>query len=103
MHNARCLVLTALLTASFTAGCDLLKKGKTEDSVSAATEAPRPLQDIELPVSLRHGDRLPSDARRLEASDSQLSLEGSVIASLTKGRVAPTEINNGRSEERRVG
>ena len=94
MHNARGVGCLSLAIVSLT-GCGLFKKDKTEDSVSAATEAPRPLQDIELPVSLRTGDRLSGDARRLEATDQQLSLEGEVIASLNKGRVAPTEIVNG--------
>src|SRR5262249_18139268 len=84
---------TALLILSFLAGCSLLKKEKTQDSTSAATEAPRPLQDIELPVSLRHADTLPNDARRVEASDSQLSLEGEVIAAMDKGRLKPSEFN----------
>jgi biopolymer transport protein ExbD len=90
MHKARQLGLIVLFLSS-SSGCDLLKKDKAQDSVSAATEAPRPLQDIELPVSLRTSDVLPGDARRLEASDQQLSLEGEVIASLAKGRVAKNE------------
>ena len=57
---------------------------------AAATEADswKPLSDLALPVSLRIGDPAPSDARRIEATDEQLRLDGDPIAPLEKGRVA---------------
>jgi hypothetical protein len=81
-------------------GCDLLGKDKEKEAAAAAAAAVaesenRPLQDIELPVSLRLSGSMPSDARKIEATDQQLRLDGERIVSLTKGRVAKTDQSNG--------
>jgi hypothetical protein len=75
-------------------GCNLLGNKDKEAEAAAAAAAPppvRPVQDIELPVSLRLFDRPPNDARQLEANDQQLSMDGTAIVALAKGRVAPAD------------
>jgi hypothetical protein len=69
-------------------GCNLLKQEeKPAPGASAANEVGRPLQDIELPVSLRISDPAPRDARQVEATDEQLRLDGDPVVALERGRV----------------
>src|SRR5690242_8964172 len=64
-------------------GCNLLKgEEKPAPGASAANEVGRPLQDIELPVSLRISDPAPRDARQVEATDEQLRLDGDPVVAL---------------------
>jgi hypothetical protein len=83
-------------------GCDFvgsLLGSKDKQAAAAPTPedlaAARPLQDLELPVSLRLGDSAPSDERRIEATDQQLRLDGEPIVALVKGRVPKTEWSDG--------
>jgi hypothetical protein len=101
MRNARSAPFSTLLRLALcvaATGCNLLGKDKAAEAAAAAAAAPvpvRPLQDIELPVSLRTSDRPPNDARQLEASDQQLSLDGTAVVALDKGRVPPADKASG--------
>ena len=91
---SRCESLVAVLSIplSLALGCSIIGgEKKPPPGASAENEVGRPLQDIELPVSLRTGDPAPGNARTIEATDEQLRLDGDPVVALQKGRVAPAE------------
>lgn len=86
-----------VLVCGLTAGCSLIKgeSDKPPPGASAADEIGRPLNDMELPVSLRTGDSPPTDAHQLEATTEQLRVGGTPVIALDKGKVANGDKNNG--------
>jgi len=89
------IVFTTLLTSL--AGCGFLKGEGDKDApgASAADEVGRPLNDMELPVSLRTRDTAPTNALQLEATSDQLRVEGKPVLALANGKVPATDQNNG--------
>jgi hypothetical protein len=90
--------LTVLIFASWLAvGCSFLKGDgdKAPPGASAADEVGRPLNDMELPVSLRTRDSQPSDAHQVEVTTEQMRLGGTPVIALANGRVADTDKSNG--------
>lgn len=92
----RSAAATALLCLAL-AGCSLLEKEKDQlpPGATAENEPGRPLQDIELPVSLRYQDSAPSNPRTVEVTDEQLRLDGNVVVPLERGRVDKANIADG--------
>ncbi len=95
MRNPRSESLVAILSIplSLAIGCSLIggDDKKAPPGATAENEVGRPLQDIELPVSLRTSDPAPGNARQIEATDEQLRLDGEPVLALTKGRIAATD------------
>lgn len=89
--------LTVLILVSWlAAGCSYFKgEDKSPPGASAADEIGRPLNDMELPVSLRRGDPQPSDAHQVEVTSEQLRLAGAPIIPLANGRVGDADKANG--------
>lgn len=89
--------LTVLILVSWlAAGCSYFKgDDKAAPGASAADEVGRPLNDMELPVSLRRGDPQPSDAHQIEVTTEQLRLAGKPIIALDNGKVIDADKANG--------
>jgi len=89
--------LTVLILVSWLAvGCSFFKgDDKAPPGASAADEVGRPLNDMELPVSLRRGDPQPTDAHPLEATSEQLRLAGTPVIALANGKVNDADKSNG--------
>ena len=92
--------LTILVLATSLAlvggGCSFFKsEGEKAPGASAADEVGRPLNDMELPVSLRTGDQAPSNAHQLEATTEQLRVGGSPVIPLANGKVGDGDKANG--------
>jgi len=86
--------LSALIAlAIVTAGCEAEKT--TPVGASVENEAGPPLQDLHLPVSLRHGDSPPSGHYTLEATTEQLRVDGTPVIALSRGEVGEADRANG--------
>jgi hypothetical protein len=86
-----------VLVCGLAAGCSLIKGGESDKppGASPADEVGRPLNDMELPVSLRTGDPAPSDAHQLEVTTEQLRVGGTPVIPLANGKVADADKSNG--------
>ncbi len=87
---------TVVVFAASLAGCSFLKGGdKDAPGASAADEVGRPLNDMELPVSLRMKDPAPTNAGVIEATTEQLRLDGKPVLALANGKIADADHSNG--------
>ncbi|MDD9944709.1 MAG: hypothetical protein OXU20_26925 [Myxococcales bacterium] len=62
---------------------------------TAASEIGRPLNDVELPVSLRTSDPSPGTGAMIEATVEQLRFEGQPVITLDRGKVPDAERSGG--------
>lgn len=88
---ARSLIVSILVSYS-AAGCSVFKgEDKAPPGASAADEVGRPLNDMELPVSLRMRDSQPTDAHQIEVTTEQMRLGGAPVIALANGKVADAD------------
>src|SRR5215471_13989568 len=81
-------LIVPILVSWLALGCSYFKsEEKVPPGASAADEVGRPLNDMELPVSLRKGDSQPTDAHQIEVTSEQLRLGGTPIIPLANGKV----------------
>jgi hypothetical protein len=92
---ARSLIVSILVSYS-AAGCSVFKgDDKAPPGASAADEVGRPLNDMELPVSLRKGDSQPTDAHQVEITTEQMRLGGTPVIALANGKVGDADKRDG--------
>jgi hypothetical protein len=84
-----CLVLAPWTVAGL--GCTDKEAEELAAAEALANSASRPLGDHELPVSLRMFDSAPGGAAMVEATDTELRLDGTAVVTLARGRVAATD------------
>lgn len=89
----RLTVVAALLALG--SACDEKSGDELPPGATAADEVGRPLNDMELPVSLRNQDSAPAGAAQVEATTEQLRIDGAVVVPLEKGRVAEADQKDG--------
>jgi hypothetical protein len=90
-------ILTILVLVSGSVAACSVMKGDSEKppGASAADEVGRPLNDMELPVSLRTGDPAPTDAHQVEVTTEQLRVGGTPVIALANGKVPDADKSNG--------
>jgi biopolymer transport protein ExbD len=86
-HSLVMLSLTLLLGA---VGCS-----HEADATKSAEAAGPPLGVLELPVSLRTGDKAPDNARKVEVTTSELRVDDKVVLKLEGSRVPAAEQKDG--------
>jgi hypothetical protein len=94
--SSRSLVVL-ILVSWLAVGCSFLKGDgdKAAPGASAADEVGRPLNDMELPVSLRTRDPQPTDAHQLEVTSEQVRVGGTPVVALANGKVGDADKSNG--------
>ena len=98
MHSARSTLsfslLPLMLCVAFLgggSGCGNKAADKPPPGATPENEPGRPLQDLELPVSMRMFDATPSGAGQIEATDEQLRLDGQPVVQLERGKVGKSD------------
>jgi hypothetical protein len=89
-RSARSLIVAILVSYS-AAGCSVFKGEEKVPGASAADEVGRPLNDMDLPVSLRMRDTPPTDAHQIEITTEQMRLGGVPVIALANGKVADAD------------